>query len=102
MINTMRKQQKKKKKKKKKMGTSAFFMQVSDCVIIHLNMNKFSVALSTLGDTFQSVIPFCTLTTEKTKTNSTCICLGKISILGYKVGKLISFSGLCLNFILYK
>ena len=37
-----------------------------------------------------------------TSKNAVLICLGEISFLGYKVGKLTVFSGLCLNCILYK
>ena len=69
------------------------FMQASDCVINYVNKNKFCVALSSICDIF------CTLTRKY----SICICLGEIRFLGYKVGKLIIFfSGLCLNFILFK
>ena len=66
------------------MGTHVF-MQASDCVINYLNKNKCFVALSTICD-----ICFCTLT----RTNATFICLGEISFLGYKVGKLF-FSPVC-------
>ena len=80
-------------KKAKRMGTHVF-MQASDCVINYLYKNKF------LLSSLQSVILFYTLTSK----NAIFICLGEISFffLGYKVGKLIFFSGLCLNFILYK
>ena len=68
-------------------------MQASDCVINYLNKNKFLLPY------LQSVILFCTITSK----NAIFICLGEISFLGYKVGKLIFFSGSeCLNFILYK
>ena len=67
-------------------------MQASDCVINYLNKNKF------LLHYLQSVILFGTLTSK----NVIFICLGEISFLGCQVGKLIFFSGLCLNFILYK
>ena len=69
-----------------------FFMQASDFVINYLNKIKFFVALSTFCDTF------CTLWGK----NAILICLGEICILDYKVGKLIFFSGFCLNCILYQ
>ena len=72
------------------MGTHVF-MQASDCVIIYLNKNKFCVALSTICDTFLHI----------NKQKCAFHFLGEISFLGYKVCKLIFFSGLCLNFILY-
>ena len=62
------------------MGTHVF-MQGSDCVIIYLSKNKFCVALSKMLFSF---------------------FWAEIRFLGYKVGKLIFFSWLCLNFILYK
>ena len=62
---------------------NTLFMQASDCVINYLN--KFFVALPTICDTF-----FCTLIPSK---NAVFICLGEISFLSYKVGKLIFSPG---------
>ena len=59
-----------------------FFMQTSDCVINYLNKNKIFVALSTICGTFFFTLP---------SKNAVFICLGEISFLGYKVGKLIFF-----------
>ena len=67
-------------------------MQASDWVINYLDQNR--VLLPYL----QTVIRFCTVTSKY----AIFICLGKISFLGYKVGKLIFLSRLCLNFIFYK
>ena len=67
-------------------------MQISGCVINYLNKNKLFVALFTICDTFLYI----------NKTNAIFICLGEISFLGYKLSKHIFFSGLCLNFILFK
>ena len=53
-------------------------MQASDCVINYLNKNRFFLPC------LQSVILFCTLTSK----NAIFICLGEVSFLGYKVGKL--------------
>ena len=69
-----------------------FFMQTSDCVINYLNKNKIFIALSAICSTFLKL----------TSKNAVFICLGEISFLGCKMGKLIFFSGLCWNFILYK
>ena len=66
-----------------------FFMQASDFVTNYLNKNKFFVALSTFCDTFFTLL--CK--------NAIFVCLGEISFLDYKVGKLVFF---CLNFILYE
>ena len=60
------------------------FMQASDCVINYLNKNKL------LLPCLQFVILYCKLTSK----NAIFICLGEISFLGYKVGKLI-FSPSC-------
>ena len=68
-------------------------MQVSDCVLNYLNRDKFLLL------NLQSVILFGTLTSK----NAVFICLGEISFLGCKVGKLNFFSPGCFfNFILYK
>ena len=72
---------KKKKKKKKQQKDTCFLKQASNCAISYLIQSKFLLPF------LQSVIRFCTLTSK----NSILICLGEISILGYKVGKL-SFS----------
>ena len=56
-------------------------MQASDCVINNLNKNKFLLSC------LQSVIFFGTLTSK----NTILICLGEISCLDYKVGKLFLF-----------
>ena len=63
------------------------FMQAYDCVINYLSKNKFLLPY------LQSVIPFCTLTSK----NDIFLWASEISFLGYKVGKLIFLSGLCLN-----
>ena len=60
-------------------------MQVSDCVLNYLNRDKFLLL------NLQSVILFGTLTSK----NAIFICLGEISFLGCKVGKLIFFSPGC-------
>ena len=67
------------------MGTHVF-MQASDCVITYRSKNIFF-----LLPYLQSVIHFGTLTSK----NAIFICLGEIRFLGF-------YSGLCLNFILYK
>ena len=66
-------------------------LQASDCVIKYLNKNKFSVALSTVCDTFLHI-------------NVKCYfhLFGQNKILVYKVGKLIFLPPVCLNFILFK
>ena len=53
-----------------------------------------SIRISFVLPYLQSVIRFCKLTRK----NANFICLGEISFLGYKVGKLFLVSGLCLNF----
>ena len=68
-------------------------MQVSDCVINYPNKNKFFVALSTICDTVLLI----------NKQNCYFHLFGRNKFFsGYKVGKLVVFSGLCLNLILYK
>ena len=66
-------------------------LQASDCVIKYLNKNKFSVALSTVCETFLHI-------------NLKCYfhLFGRNKILVYKVGKLIFLRSVCLNFILCK
>ena len=58
------------------------FMQASDCVINYLNKNIF-VAMSTICDTFYTL----------TSKNAIFICLGEISVSGYKGGKLFFSPG---------
>ena len=100
------------KTEKKNMETHVF-MQEPDCVIIYLYKNKLCVALSSICDSSFFFFFFFHINKQKcsfffffffilTSKNAFIICLGEIRFLGYKVSKLIFFSGLCLNFMLYK
>ena len=62
------------------MGTHVFFFMQASVIIT-------SIRISFVLPYLQSVILFGTLTSK----NAIFICLGEISFLGYKVGKLILF-----------